>query len=337
MPSKARRVQSRTFRTRLILSLFFGLAVFVGLLLYGDISGIGSSLSHFRWSLLPVILGLTLFNYAVRFLKWHYYLGLAGIRNVRLADSVNIFFAGLAMTITPGKLGEWLKSYLLKERYGTPVSVSAPIVLAERVTDAYGMILLACLGLFLFNDGWVFVIILSALGFAIAAMFRWRPAARWCIAAAGRLPLLRRHAPFIASFYESAYSLFSPRALAISVAMGFVSWLGEGIAMYYVLLGLGAPHSAELIVQGVFILSITSLAGAVAILPGGLGVVEGGITGLAQSLVGLSREAAATATLIIRIGTLWFGVAIGLVALVILTRRMGRDVVADAEAARKPA
>lgn len=329
-------MKSRSFRTRLVLSVLFGLAVFVGLLLYGDISSIGSSLSHFRWSLLPAILGLTLFNYIVRFLKWHYYLGLAGIRNVRLADSVNIFFAGLAMTITPGKLGEWLKSYLLKERYGTPISVSAPIVLAERVTDAYGMILLAALGLFLFQDGWVFVILLSVLGMAIAAMFRWRPAARWSIRVAGRLPGLRSRAPFIAAFYESAYTLFSPRALAISVAMGFISWLGEGIAMYYVLLGLGAPHSVELIVQGVFILSITSLAGAVAILPGGLGVVEGGITGLAQTLVGLSREAAATATLIIRIGTLWFGVAIGLIALVILTRRMGRDVVAEAEAARTP-
>ena len=141
---------------------------------------------------------------------------------------------------------------------------------------------------------------------------------------AGRLPFLRRHTGFLEQFYESAFIIFSPKPLAIAVALGFISWLGEGIALYLVFLGLGAPNSWELVVQGVFILSISTLAGAVFLMPGGLGVVEGGITGLSTVLVNLSREAASTATLIIRVCTLWFSVAIGLVALLILTRRLRR-------------
>ena len=114
--------------------------------------------------------------------------------------------------------------------------------------------------------------------------------------------------------------------------IGVVSWLGEGIALYFVFLGLGAENSFELAVQGIFILSVANIAGGVLLVPGGLGVSEGSITGLAQTLVGLGREAAATSALLIRLGTLWFGVALGLVALLMLTKRYGPRTPDEAEA-----
>ena len=93
------------------------------------------------------------------------------------------------------------------------------------------------------------------------------------------------------------------------MTLGFISWLGEGIALYFVFLGLGISNGRELLVQGVFILAITSLAGAVFLLPGGLGVAEGGITGLGQALVGLSRDGAAAAALLIRLDNDQLGTA----------------------------
>ena len=293
-----------------------------GLLVYGDLRGVASSLADFRWVYLPAILGLTLFNYAVRFIKWEYYVRLTGIKGLPLWDSLLIFFSGLAMTITPARVGEWVKSYLLRESHGVPIARSAPIVAAERVTDGFGMILLAMAGLFLFKEGWIFVVVVAVSGLALVAALQYRPFAGWSIALARRLPVLRRYTKFMEEFYGSAHVIFSPKPLAIAVALGFISWLGEGIAMYYVLLGLGAPNSWELVVEGAFILSIATLAGAVFLLPGGLGVAEGGIAGLSKVLVDLSDQAAATGTLIIRVCTLWFGVAMGLVALVLFTRKL---------------
>ena len=309
-------------RNRILLSLAFGLAVFIALLFYGDFRGVAGSLAGFRWVYLPAILGLTLFNYAIRFVKWQYYVRLTGIEDLPLWDSFLIFFAGLAMTITPGKVGEWLKSYFLRESHGVAISRTAPIVVAERFTDGFGMILLTVAGLLLFKQGWIFILAATFVGLVVVAAFQYRPFGRWTISMMRRLPVLHRYTEFMAGFYESAFVLFAPKPLIISVAMGFVSWAGEGVAMYYVLRGLGAPNSWELLAQGVFILSITTLAGAVFLLPGGLGIAEGGITGLCQVLVGLSREASTAATLIIRLCTLWFGVAIGLATLVVLMRRL---------------
>src|SRR5258708_12297099 len=93
----------------------------------------------FRWQYLPLILGLTLFNYGWRFVKWQYYVGRLEIK-IHWFRSLLIFISGLSMAITPGKVGELLKSYLLKRSTGAPVSRTSPIIVAERLTDGVAMI-----------------------------------------------------------------------------------------------------------------------------------------------------------------------------------------------------
>lgn len=57
------------------------------------------------------------------------------------------------MSVTPGKIGEVFKSYLLKEQIGTPISKSAPIVFAERITDFLSLVLLSLTGALMFGYG----------------------------------------------------------------------------------------------------------------------------------------------------------------------------------------
>ncbi len=106
--------------------------------------------------------------------------------------------------------------------------------------------------------------------------------------------------------------------------LSFVSWAGEVLAFYLVLIGLGYDGSWMLLLQAAFILPISTLAGAVVLIaPGGLGVAEGGITGLLQVIVeGTTKSVATLAALIIRFTTLWFGVIVGLIVLAFATRRI---------------
>src|SRR4030042_1880931 len=122
------------------------MAVAVGLMAYGDFSEIAGNLGDFRWELLPLLLALSMANYLIRFVKWHFYLGQIGVRDVPKRDSFLAFFSGLGMVITPGKVGKWLKSYLLQEMRGIPFMRTAPILLAERFTDAIALLLLAAAG-----------------------------------------------------------------------------------------------------------------------------------------------------------------------------------------------
>ena len=108
--------------------------VMTAIALYSDLPQMVTALANFRWEFLPLILGLTLFNYFWRYVKWQYYLRSLEI-HIHWLKSLLIFLSGLSMAITPGKIGELLKSYLLKSSTGAPVSRTSPIIIAERLTD----------------------------------------------------------------------------------------------------------------------------------------------------------------------------------------------------------
>jgi uncharacterized protein (TIRG00374 family) len=309
-------------RTRLLLSLVLALVVIVALMAYGDFAHIIRAASQFQWSLIPLILALTLVNYLLRFGKWHFYLHLIGAGEVGKGESFMIFFSGLSMVVTPGKVGEWLKSYLLQTARGIPFGRSAPIVVAERLTDGVAMLLLASGGILLTQLGWQVLVVVLLLAGLVVAGSQSRSLTGFVLSVGERLPLVSRRIHHLREFFDSALTLFRPRNLLLAIAVGFVSWGAESVAFYLILVGMGLEPSLLLLVQAAFILSVSTLVGSLFMVPGGLGLAEGGITGLSQLLLGMSAEAAVTSALLIRLSTLWFGVALGTIALMLFTRRL---------------
>lgn len=310
-------------RGRLLFSLVLGALVFVGLSFYADFSAVLAGLGSFKWQYLPVVLGLTFVNYLLRFVKWQFYLRTIGVEDFPWRDSALTYFAGLGMVVTPGKVGEWLKCYLLRELHGTPFSRSAPIIIAERLTDSLGLVILGAAGLVVFGDAWPAFVVVVLGGALLFFVVRHQALAYWLLHRLERLPVVSRVAHPAEDFYASSYALLSPLALASMTLLSVISWGFEVLAFYVVLLGLGLDPSADLLLKASFIMPAATLASALLLTPGGLGVAEGGITGLSQVLLNLPKSEAAVGALIIRIGTLWFGVIVGLIALAVVSRRLG--------------
>ena len=307
-----------------MISLVLGAVVFIGLSAYADFNDVISGLGNFKWQYLPIVLGLTSVNYLLRFLKWQYYLKVIGVRGFSARDSALVYFSGLGMVITPGKVGEWLKCYLLRETHGTPFSRSAPIVIAERLTDSLGLVILGSAGLVVFGDAWpAFVVVLAGAGIMFYVV-RNRPLSYWLLHRLERVPVVSRFAQHAEEFYTSSYALLSPVALASMTLLSVLSWGFEVLAFYVVLIGLGVDGGADTLLKASFIMPAATLASALLLTPGGLGVAEGGITGLSQVLLDMAKSDAAVGTLLIRFGTLWFGVIIGLIALALISRRLGK-------------
>lgn len=301
-----------SIRRRLLTGLFLGFVVALGLALFSDIRQVGSHLAAFSWSFTPLIIAGTLFNYSLRFIKWHFYLGQIGVHNLSLWKSAQLFIAGFPLAVTPGKVGEALKGVWLNRETNMPVARGVTVVLAERISDGLAVLLLSTFGVLAYPRYWpAFAIVLTLLIAAIM-LSQVRPVALWALDTAERLPLLRRVSHHLREFYEGAYMLFRPRSTLIAVCLGIIAWLGEGMAMYLVLLGLGVPASWHTFSMAVFTLSFSTVIGAVSTLPGGLGAVEVSMAGMLILLLTLPTSTATAATLIIRFATLWFGVALGL-------------------------
>lgn len=312
--------------SRLLIGTLLGVAVYVAISLYADVNALGGRLSDFSWILLLPVLGLTLTNYLLRFAKWHYLLGRTGAR-VTPGHSLGVFLSGLSMGITPGKIGELLKSYLLRQTHDIPMARTAPVVIAERITDLVALMLLCLVGVFSYTTDPGFQALLALAGLAVLALTVVLASRRLLKVVAGlcaRLPLLRRLAPKIEEFAESMSALLSAGPLALTTGLSVAAWLCECIGFWLVIRGF--PGVSAPLQMAIFIYAATTVLGALSFLPGGLGVTEGSMTLLLIRMAdGVTRSAAAAVTILIRLCTLWFGVVVGLVALAIFRRRLSGE------------
>lgn len=314
-------------KRRFIYGLAFGLVVVVALTLLGDGPALLRTLGNFDWTLTPLIILLTLSNYVLRFGKWHLYLRWLNIKGVHFRTSLGIFLAGLSMAMTPGKVGEFLKSYLLRRATRTPISVSAPIVVAERATDGIAMLGLAALGLGTTRYGWPVLALMSVVALGTILLLQRRSLMYAIFARLERITLLSRRMHALHLLYESTYALFRPGKLVTAVGIGFVSWWGECLAFFLILVGLGLEPTFTLLITATFILATASLLGSISMLPGGLGAAEASVAGLLLLVITdpqMTPDLAAAATLLVRFATLWFGVLVGLVALLGIERHLER-------------
>ncbi len=306
----------QNLKSKLALSLIFALIVFLALAFYADAPRLLAAFAAFDWRWLPLALLTTLINYLLRFARWHYYLGVIGVTQVSHRDSLLIFLSGFSLTMTPGKLGEVLKSFLLKSRFGTPVSYSASIVVAERLTDVLGMVILAAAGLALYPVGVGPLAFVLGATLALVLVAQQRALVERLIDLGARVPVVgSRFADLARNLYASVYLMLRAQPLLIAIALATAAWFGECVSFWFILIGIGEPATAWLLLQATFIYAAASLFGAASMLPGGLGATEGGMAFLLEQIVHVAREAAVAATLIVRLCTLWFAVLLGVLAL----------------------
>ncbi len=319
--------------------MLIGVSIYAALAAtYGNFAQVALEIQRFPLLLLLGAFFLASLNYAFRYWRWEYYLGLLEIQ-IPWGPSLGIFMSGFALTVTPGKVGEVLKSYLIREAYGVPMVRTAPIVIAERLTDLIALLLLALLGVSSWmgrGEVWLTLLGFGLCGVLIAVLTSQR-LAHGCIDLVARLPPRRKTVPLCAklhTFYDAAAILVHPGALLVGTVLSLFAWACECVAFYVILRGFHGVEAPLLL--STFIYSMMTVAGALAFVPGGLGVTEGGMAVLLTKLAGgMSQSVAVAATLLIRLATLWFAVLLGVVALLLLKRIQRMQVNLDQMAGQK--
>ncbi|MFD2170141.1 lysylphosphatidylglycerol synthase transmembrane domain-containing protein [Tumebacillus lipolyticus] len=293
--------------SRIITGLMIGVVVSVLFFFWGDVREVKDVIFSISVPTYLLAIATTLASYFVRFLKWQYFLKVLKIE-VPWKDSLNIHFIGLSMSITPGKVGELLKSYLLKNRAGVEMARSAPAVFADRLTDLFAMLCLVGAGVSLFAYGTLaFLIVLAGL-LAITVILQSRSISLWLIDRLAKISFFQKRKDSLLTLYESTYELLRFKALSFATLLSVIAWFMECISLYVLIVNLGLDLS---LLHVVFIFSLGTVAGALSMLPGGLGIAEGSMTGMFLYF-GLAKGTAVSITLLIRLVTLWLGVLIGI-------------------------
>ena len=306
-------------RRNLAIALALGVAVYVILAVLSDFDKLRDALASFDYALIPAILGLVLLSYVGRFFRWLYYLKVLKVC-VPLGTNAAIFASGLSMAISPGKLGEVLKSVFVRQSSGAPIARTAPAVVAERATDGTGMVAWGFLGAF-------------SLGLSPLTMFGFLAVAVFGIAVLRserlsllaervllKLPILDRFAPHLKVFHGASNRLLGTGPLVVGTLISFCAWGLECLGVYLCAVGMGVDQPFLLVV---FVFAVSSLVGVLSMLPGGIGVVEAGLAVQFVALAGLSSGTAGALTFVIRLATLWFATLIGVVGLLVVRAMLG--------------
>lgn len=307
------------YKKKILISIAFGAIVYLGFSVYADLDKLLSVFGNFNWIWLPVILVLSFMNYIFRFIKWHYYLNILKIK-LPYKESFLIFLSAFTMSVTPGKMGEVLKSYLLKEENGTPVSKSAPIVLAERLTDFVSIVLLCLIGSYVFNYGRIIILIIGLVFILTIIFLSIRSFSLKMIGILEKISFLKKHTEKIRTAYESIYQMIKIEPLIIATIISLISWFFECLGFYIVINVFSHSSGMEIsLLSSTFIYAFSTLIGAIAMLPGGVGVTEASLTGLLVYSK-IPKDISVASTIMIRLATLWFAVLVGIVSVFLFQR-----------------
>jgi len=327
------------FLRRVIVAMLLGVAIYGAFVAFTGYRKIQASLAVFHFSALLVALGLASSNYAVRVLKWEYYLARLGITGVGKVDSALVFLSGFVLTVTPGKVGELFKSAVLARTHDISAARTAPIVIAERLTDLIGVIILIVLGTAGFSGGMVWAIVGSVLVAISVTFVIWQRPLQLLVEWMERgSPGMRHWAPKAREAVASLRILAGPGALLWPSLLSVIAWGFEGLALYFLLVGFGVVAPVPLVI---FFYSTATLAGAVIPVPGGLGIAETMIQEQLVQLGGVAPGTATAAMILVRFATLWWAVLVGFMALGVLRSRYPslalRDEPSPTPAAEAPA
>jgi uncharacterized protein (TIRG00374 family) len=291
-----------------------------GFAMLGDVRTLADRLGGFRWPAFAAALGLALGNYAIRFVRWSLYLRRQGVV-VPAVSSALVFGAGLSLSITPGKLGELIKSYLLREMHGVPATRTAPIVVAERVTDLIALLVLAVAGVIGYGVAETVAIAAAALIAIGLVLLAWPRPTRALIDLVTRPARVRRFREPLGAMYSDLASLCRPATLAGATLLAIPAWACECVGFALIVNAFPGEHIALGLAMVIY--AGTTIAGALSFLPGGLGVTEGAMAmWLVRGAAQVDRSSALDATLLTRLATLWFAVGLGVICLAAARRRV---------------
>ncbi len=254
------------------------------------------------------LLGLTLTNHVIRFLRSRWLLSCLN-HDLPVLRYMTYYFFGIAFLATPARVGEAIRTFFLRKD-GVPYTDSLSILLLERVYDVLAMACLSLLAVAYVDTIAVIATVLLILSFLLLST-RMDKMLNLLVHAGTRLASSWGRWGFqkIGGLQPTMSILLeSPRPM-LSLGSGLLGFAVQSAGFYFIVSGLGvdAPFWASI---GIYAFSVT--VGSFSMMPGGLGTTEATMA-LLLTLIGVTAADTVTVIVISRLTTLWFSVAFGMV------------------------
>ena len=297
--------------TGIVIAALASVALYGALAFFTDAPEMAAALGSFPLSVLVIMLLLGAISFVVRGIRWGFLMRVVGYP-VSMNDAVYLQSAGMTMSVTPGRLGEILKPWLASNIGQMPMTPGIALVFAERLADLIAVGVLSLGGLYLIGGNQLALV--AALGLIVVGTAT--VSSPWFHAHALRFierqEWSRKYHCSASTISATIQASLTWRTMLWSVPASIVAWGLEGIGFAMCLNTLGFDQLSML--EAVSVYAISTIVGAFTFLPGGIGLTEASMVGILVA-AGMDPSSASAATIITRVATLWWGVALGWVAI----------------------
>ena len=246
-------------------------------------------------------------SYLLRYLRWKYLLEADQVPN---RQHLLIYFSAFALTTTPGKAGEMIRSYFLAP-YDVPYKNSLSTFFVERLTDLYAVTLLTLyIMLLLFPIAHTVGLVI----FTTASLVLIKNLDFFSNFFPKRI-LQLKISQFIINLEKQIHHRLLWKKFLPSLFIGLIVWTFQGTVLYLIL------YSLKLDITYFVAISVYCaglISGALSMIPGGIGATEAVIVVLLQQL-GVPFDSAVFCSVVTRMMTLWLAVIIGVTCFSYLT------------------
>ena len=299
------------FDNRIIWVVIASVGLYGVFLFFSDFNIISKQISNFKYEFLPLILLLVSISWTPLLVRWQILLKKNNI-NIPIKKSFLLFLGGMSMTITPGHVGELIKSQLIKTIYNIPRTKTAPIIFVEKFYDLTGAIIASIIGIIILGMDASLILISVSILIVIIFLIYYRPIFEFILKRVTKTKFFSKYSENISDSYEIVRNSTTPQISSISFGLSILYWIIISVAVHFILLSFGIESVS--ILKTISIYSSSVVIGAISFIPGGLGITEGSLIGL-FSLEGIDISLALILSVMIRILTMWYSVSIGFICL----------------------
>ncbi|MCY3819478.1 MAG: lysylphosphatidylglycerol synthase transmembrane domain-containing protein [Gammaproteobacteria bacterium] len=272
--------------------------------------------------LIPAFMAMASVGFALRVVRWMLLARTADLNAPHMGLAA-VYLGGFLMNITPARIGELWRSWILWRRWGVRYRRSLPLLICDRFLDLFALLLFGALGLALgFGFHWpaAFCLLAATTLAALMAMPGWaRRAIKLAWAAVGR----RRPRLFalMLSVCRNVARMLRPVVFLKLLSLSLIAWSMEAVALHALMPTLGGELPLRAATAA---LGVANVAGAMTPLPGGIVGQELTMAVLVSGLPGNSTASSMAMVGIMRFCTLWYAALLGLPFFLYLSRRCMR-------------
>jgi uncharacterized protein (TIRG00374 family) len=290
---------------------------YILMVVYSDANQMVKYLHNIDLGFVSLILLSFLISILIRSIRQSFLLDSIGIR-LGFLHNVVLYIAGLSMTITPGGMGQVIKSHYLLKHQGQPTSKTLPLVIAERYNDILALvcfiILFTVLGNFtILRVPILLIAIVIALG---GVMIRSRNLFHFLQALLMKISVFKGLQNSSLEFNSTLLSMFENRNLFVSWLLSMAAFLFDAVGIFLCFQSLKLNFDFGFTTAFGF---SSIVFGAISFIPAGAGITEVSFVQL-LSHYGIEISKATAVVLLVRLSSVWFSTFVGVIATKFITK-----------------